>query len=404
MTSFDEQRAATAGWKPYRFAEMLVDEAISYGIVQPGAHTEVNSVPIVRVNNIREGRIHTDEVLKVAAEVEGQYVRTRLKGGELLITVVGTVGQCAIVPAALEGWNVARAISVARLKPEFDARFVKYCFKLEDVIFQMYGNTNDTVQPTLNLGQLKSLVLNAPSLREQRNIADTLGGLDDKIDLLRRQNQTLEAMAETLFRQWFVEEADESWETCTIGEVLSVRGGTTPSTKDPDLWGGDVAWTSPRDLAQQRSIHLFDTSRKITRRGLAQIGSGLLPAGTVLLSSRAPIGYLAIADVPMAINQGYIAMVCDDGIPNYFAYLWCKHSMDDIKAAGNGSTFEEISKSSFKALPFRMPAVDKLEAFDPIATELFAKLRSNELQVRQLEHLRDTLLPKLISGEVRVAC
>ena len=136
----------------------------------------------------------------------------------------------------------------------------------------------------------------------------------------------------------------------------------------------------------------------------AEIGSGLLPAGTVLLSSRAPIGYLAIADIPLAINQGYIAMVCDAGIPNYFAYLWCKHSMDDIKAAGNGSTFEEISKSNFKALPFRMPPVDKLEAFDPIATELFAKLRSNELQVRQLERLRDTLLPKLMSGEVRVAC
>ncbi|TCP01209.1 type I restriction modification DNA specificity protein [Rubrivivax gelatinosus] len=210
-------------------------------------------------------------------------------------------------------------------------------------------------------------------------------------------------MAETLFRQWFVEEADEQWESCTVGEMLSIRGGTTPSTKEASYWDGDIAWTSPRDLAGANGVYLFDTSRKITPLGLAQIGSGLLPPGTVLMSSRAPIGYLAITDIPIAINQGYIAMICDDGIPNYFAYLWCKHHMDDIKAAGNGSTFEEISKSNFKALPFKLPPTEKLEAFDEIATPIFGKLRSNELQIRQLESLRDTLLPKLMSGEVRVS-
>ena len=391
-------------WIEYTFAEMLVDGAISYGIVQPGAHVEMDFVPIVRVNNIRDGKIETRDVLKVASAIESQYQRTRLYGGELLITVVGTVGECAVVPESLKGWNVARAISVARIRPEFDKRFVKYCFKLDDVIFQIYGNTNDTVQPTLNLSLLKRLILKAPPLVEQQAIAFALTCLDDKIDLLHRQNQTLEAMAKTLFREWFVEGADEYWETCKVGDLMTVKGGTTPSTKEASFWDGAVPWTSPRDLSNQRSIHLFDTNRKITPLGLAEIGSGLLPKGTVLLSSRAPIGYLAITDLPVAINQGYIAMICDDGIPNYYAYLWCKQHMDTIKAAGNGSTFEEISKSSFKALPFLVPPAEKLEAFDGVVRSMFGKLRANELQVRSLEKLRDTLLPKLMSGEVRVGC
>ncbi|MBK9221923.1 MAG: hypothetical protein IPO16_07330 [Saprospiraceae bacterium] len=141
-------------WKEYEFSELLVDDSISYGIVQPGFPTS-DGIPIIRVNNIKNGKIDTDEVLKIDVEVEKKYNRTRLVGGELLVTVVGTVGECAIVPEKLKGWNVARAVSVARIKDGFDKRFIKYAFKTDDIIFQMYGNTNDTVQPTLNLSSLK---------------------------------------------------------------------------------------------------------------------------------------------------------------------------------------------------------------------------------------------------------
>jgi type I restriction enzyme S subunit len=177
-------------WKEIEFSQLLIDESISYGIVQPGSHTEINSVPIIRVNNIKNGYIKTEDVLKVSEEIERKYKKTRLKGGELLITVVGSVGECAIVPNKLIGWNVARAVSVARIKKDFDKRFIKYAFKTDDIIFQMYGNTNDTVQPTLNLSSLKALKLTIPPLPEQTAIASVLSSLDDKIDLLHRQNAT----------------------------------------------------------------------------------------------------------------------------------------------------------------------------------------------------------------------
>ena len=209
-------------------------------------------------------------------------------------------------------------------------------------------------------------------------------------------------MAETLFRQWFVEEAQDGWQTTTVGEVVSIKGGTTPSTKEPRYWDGNIYWSTPRDLSNHTAVFLFETERTITEEGLGQIGSGLMPIGTVLLSSRAPIGYLAIIEIPVAINQGYIGIVCDRGVSNYFMYLWCKSNMEEIKNAGNGSTFEEISKSSFKALEMRIANAERLSSFDGSVAPIFKKIQTNQIQILTLEKLRDTLLPKLKSGEVRV--
>jgi len=250
---------------------------------------------------------------------------------------------------------------------------------------------------------VKNHVFLLPPLPKQKAIASVLSSLDDKIDLLHRQNKTLEALAEILFRQWFVEEAQEDWEEVTLDSVITVKGGTTPSTKEPECWDGDICWTSPRDLSNHESVFLFDTDRKVTEKGLAKIGSGLLPIGTVLLSSRAPIGYLAITEIPLAINQGYIAIICDKMASNYFMYLWCKVNMEEIKNAGNGSVFQEISKSNFRSLPFVLPPSEAMLKFDEAVKTLFEKIKENKKQKLNLEKLRDTLLPKLMSGEVRVA-
>jgi type I restriction enzyme S subunit len=147
---------------------------------------------------------------------------------------------------------------------------------------------------------------------------------------------------------------------------------------------------------------LLDTERKITDAGLAQISSGLLPKGTVLLSSRAPIGYLAIAEVPVAVNQGFIAMKPRSGISNLFLLRWASAAHEEIISYANGSTFLEISKSSFKLIRVVSPSAPVMDIFDRMSRPLYQKVVENERQSRALAALRDALLPKLIRGEIRV--
>lgn len=289
---------------------------------------------------------------------------------------------------------------------------------------------------------LNELKVPLPPIEDQRAIAHILGTLDDKIELNRRTNETLEQMGHALFKAWFVDfepvrakmegrwlrgqtlpglpahlydlfpdrlveselgEIPEGWCHSTIGEEVTVCGGSTPSTKEAEFWeGGHHCWATPKDLSALKFPVLLDTDRKITDAGLAKISSGLLPVGTVLLSSRAPIGYLAIAEVPTAINQGFIAMKCDGVLPNVFVLLWCRESMDAIVGNANGSTFQEISKSNFRPIPVVVPSEPVLASFRKLADSFYQQLVDNERESHSLAQLRDTLLPKLISGEIRV--
>jgi type I restriction enzyme S subunit len=198
-------------------------------------------------------------------------------------------------------------------------------------------------------------------------------------------------------------EIPEGWRNSTIGEEVTVCGGSTPSTKEPEYWeGGQHCWATPKDLSALYFPVLLDTDRKITDVGLAKISSGLLPVGTVLLSSRAPIGYLAITEIPTAINQGFIAMKCDGALPNVFVLPWCRESMDAIIGNANGSTFQEISKSNFRPLRVVVPSAAVLESFKKSAGSLYRQMVENERASRSLAQIRDTLLPRLISGELRI--
>ena len=181
----------SADWPSVELRSLVEPErGISYGIVQPGAAVS-DGVPIVRVSDVREGRIKVETPLRVAKEVEAAYSRTRLQGGELLITIVGTVGETAIVPDALAGWNVARAIAVLPIKPEIGGRWVKRALLSPVASAQIQSRLNTTVQATLNLGDLAKLPILLPPPFERERIEAILGTLDDKIELNRRMNETL---------------------------------------------------------------------------------------------------------------------------------------------------------------------------------------------------------------------
>ena len=278
--------------------------------------------------------------------------------------------------------------------------------------------------------------LPVPPLPDQRAIAHILGTLDDKIELNRRMNATLEAMVRALFRSWFVDfdpvrakmggrdtglpkevadlfpdrlvdsalgEIPDGWGVSEIGTEVDAVGGGTPSTKEPAYWtGGRHCWATPKDLSKLSSPALLGTDRKITDAGVQKISSGLLPRGTVLLSSRAPIGYLAITGVPTAVNQGFIAMICRKRLPALYVLSWCRESLEHIKDISGGSTFAEISKKTFRPLPVLVPPKRVLGVYHEASRSLHDSVVSNTRESALLASLRDALLPRLVSGELRV--
>jgi type I restriction enzyme S subunit len=321
-------------------------------------------------------------------------------------------------------------------------------------ISQMTGSSGRQRVPADSLS--KFIVSIPKDLNEQRAIARILGTLDDKIELNRRMNETLEAMAQALFKSWFVdfdpvmvnaieagnsipdkfaeraahyrEQPDalglperilrlfpdrfvasepgpipEGWEVKPIGKLVRCVGGATPGTKNPKFWeGGTNPFLTPRDMASLDAPLVLDTGRHITEAGVEKISSKRLPVGAVVLSSRAPIGYLAINEVPVSINQGIIAMICDGEIPNHYAFFWVKNNMEVIKGQAGGTTFAEISKKNFRSIPALRPSDAILNEFVHVAGPLHRQMVENTITSLNLAKLRDTLLPKLISGELRV--
>ena len=198
-------------------------------------------------------------------------------------------------------------------------------------------------------------------------------------------------------------EIPAGWEVSEIGDEVDTMGGATPSTKEPAFWDeGKQYWATPKDLAKLSSPVLLETERKITDAGVKKISSGLLPIGTVLLSSRAPIGYLAIAEVPTAANQGFIAMVCKKRLPNVYVLFWCSENLDYIRGISGGSTFAEISKKAFRPIPVTVPSEQVLAAYEDVFRPLYGRIVVNTKELESLARTRDLLLPKLISGSIRL--
>ena len=312
-------------------------------------------------------------------------------------------------------------------------RYLEYAVLGSDITSYLTG----AVMPKLTQGNLNRIEVPCPPRAVQDAIVVVLGSLDDRITLLRETNATLEAIAQALFKSWFVDFApvrakaegrqpeamdattaalfpdsfEESelglvpkgWRIKSVGDAVDCLGGGTPDTKQPSYWEpAEHCWTTPKDLSGLQSPVLLQTERRLSTLGLAKVSSGLLPAGTLLMSSRAPIGYLAIAQMPVAVNQGYIAIPPGGELSPVYMLFWCRQNMEGIKGRANGSTFMEVSKKAFRPIPALVPPAEVLDAFASMAGPLFERLVENERQAQTLTQLRDTLLPRLISGQLRL--
>ncbi len=281
-----------------------------------------------------------------------------------------------------------------------DTRFLCYLINSMD----LSGYVTGSAQPKLSQANLNAITLSLPTLVEQKRIVEYLYMLDQKIDVNRQINDNLEQQAQSFFQELFVDNADPEWATGTISDLGTVVGGSTPSKAKPEYYTeSGIAWITPKDLSINKSKFISHGENDITELGLKNSSTAIMPEGTVLFSSRAPIGYIAIAAGEVTTNQGFKSVVPKPEIGTPFVYFFLKNTLPVIEGMASGSTFKEVSGSTMKNVPAVIPDAETLAKFSNFCAPIFAQQRILEEQNQSLAALRDNLLPRLMSGEIDVS-
>lgn len=251
---------------------------------------------------------------------------------------------------------------------------------------------------------IQNLEIDLPSFETQKQIASILSALDDKIELNNRINENLESQAQAFFTDLFITNAKPEWKTGTVSDLGDVVGGGTPSKKVEEYYTNDgIAWITPKDLSNDKSKFITHGETDITDLGLAKSSATLMPRGSVLFSSRAPIGYIAIADGQVSTNQGFKSIVPFDNVGTAYVYYFLKENLSAIENVASGSTFKEVSGGTMKNFPAVIPDDDTLAKFKQFCSPLLEQQRALEYENRYLASLRDALLPKLMNGKIDVS-
>ena len=258
--------------------------------------------------------------------------------------------------------------------------------------------------PRIILKDFKRMMVSYPSLEKQQAIISVLTAIDSKIQANTEINDNLEQQAQSYFQELFVDNADPEWTTGTISDLGAVVGGSTPSKAKPEYYTeSGIAWITPKDLSINKSKFVSHGENDITELGLKNSSAAIMPEGTVLFSSRAPIGYIAIAAGEVTTNQGFKSVVPKPEIGTPFVYFFLKNTLPVIEGMASGSTFKEVSGSTMKNVPAVIPDAEILAKFSDFCAPIFAQQRTLEEQNQSLAKLRDSLLPKLMSGEIDVS-
>lgn len=392
-------------WKEYRLDEFI---NIKHGFAFSGKYIsqEENSVILVTPGNFHiGGGFKSDKLKYFSGEYPKEYV---LNENDLIVTMTDlskesdTLGYSAKIPKSNEKIYLHnQRIGLVEFKNEnIDREYTYWLLRTKEYHWYIVGSASGTSIMHTSPSRIHNYVVLLPSLSEQKAIASILSSLDDKIDLLHRQNATLEKIAETLFRQWFVEEAKEDWEVSTIGENLTTILGGTPSTTKPEYWNGDIPWINSGEINKFRII---EPTRYITRLGLAKSNTKILPAGTTVIAiTGATLGQISMLEIDTCANQSVVGIIPNEHFPKEFVFLWVKYMLTEIIINETGGAQPHINKGDVIKTVLIIPPKKVMREKIPFISDYFSKITNNNFQIRTLTTLRDTLLPKLMSGEVKV--
>ena len=397
-------------------------------------------VPVIRGNNLTTDmrRFLDGGFVFVTEDKADELGNCDAVVDDIVFTAAGSLGQVGIIPktAKYPRYIISNKQLRARVdKRKVDPLFAFYWFSSKEMVeYVQQRNTGSSV-PLINLSVLRSLPLPVPPLPEQRAIAHILGTLDDKIELNRRMNETLEAMARALFKSWFVDfdpvrakaegrdpglpkeiadlfpdrfqdselgEIPTGWTTGTILKQATLLSGGTPKTDRADYWDGGIPWASAKDVSQCGQAFLVATERTISAKGLEESATQLIPAlSTVVVARGATTGRMVLFGRDMAMNQTCYALNSSTGTP-FALHCRLRQEIGGLVHAAHGSVFDTITTTTFSASKVVVAPQLVVRAFEQQISPIFQQVLKSIEECVTLAALRDTLLPKLISGELRV--
>ena len=281
-------------------------------------------------------------------------------------------------------------------------RYLYYALKM--CLHHFKQISQGTATKFLTAKILNRFELPIPTIEKQNKIASLLGNLDKKIESNEIINKNLEQQAQAYFNELFVVNAVPTWSECTLSDIGTIVAGGTPSKSKPEYYAKQgIAWITPKDLAVDKSKFISRDANDISELGFSKSSATKMPAGTVLFSSRAPIGYIAIAQNEVTTNQGFKSVVPNENIGTAYVYFLLKNLLPTIEGMASGSTFKEISGTGMKSVPTIMPDMSTIQRFNIFCEPIFKEQEVLEAENHRLSILRDSLLPKLMSGELDIS-
>jgi len=396
-------------WKEY-ILEDVIEKFIDYRGKTPRKTSF--GIPLMTAKIIKGGRLLEPTEYIAKEDYFDWMTRGFPEINDVLLTTEAPLGEVALV----KDKNVAlgqRIITLQTRKDLCDSVFLKYYLQSFEGQATLQSRASGSTVEGIKSAELKKIEISLPPLTEQKNIALILFNLDNKIDLLHRQNATLEKMAETLFRQWFVErfpepvegEAKEEWEVKQLKEITDIAIGRTPPRKESKWFSTnpkDIKWISIKDLGDD-GVFISNTSEYLTKEAVETFNIPVIPKDTVVLSFKMTVGRVAITFEEMLSNEAIAHFKFNNKTPFSKEYLYIFLKTFKYETLGSTSSIvTAINSAMIKEMEILIPDEFTMNAFKNETEPLFNKIKTNQTQIRTLTALRDTLLPKLMSGEVRV--
>ncbi|MBN2895328.1 MAG: restriction endonuclease subunit S [Campylobacterales bacterium] len=387
-----------SSWRECKLGEVI--EIIGGGTPKTAISEYWNGdIPWLSVVDFNTGKKYVSKTEKTITEEGLKNSSTKLlQENDIIISARGTVGALAMLDKPMTFNQSCYGVRAKENESTNDYIF----YLLKDTVNQLIQISHGGVFDTITRTTFDEIDISLPPLEEQKAIAEVLSSLDDKIDLLHRQNHTLESLAQTLFRQWFIEEAKEEWEDQSLFDSIILVGGGTPKTTVAEYWDGSIGWLAGGDISSHHKGFIHKTEKTITQTGLEKSSAKLLPKYATVISARGTVGKYCLLAEPMAFSQSNYGVLPKFKDCYFFTYLLISHSVEELQAAAYGSVFDTITTKTFQEHNITLPNEKTVKEFEEEMKPYFTKIESNTKQIQTLENLRDTLLPKLLSGEARV--